>query len=153
MPLPPHIDSFQRFNEVIPDHLVASVAFGLFMRSERIWADGQNPEPTETRCRNYHRDYLTNHEIVRYKQNAENLLTGFANGIVAAQQPAFLAQALAAYRRAAAVGHKGFRFWGIGEVAGGAFVWAILLIVLSIIAARVGIDIFEAYKRAAGIMP
>jgi hypothetical protein len=48
MPAPPHISSFKKFTNKIPsDHLRASVAFGLFMQSERSWVDKQNGEPNE----------------------------------------------------------------------------------------------------------
>jgi hypothetical protein len=83
-------------------------------------------------------------------RGAEELLTDFANGIVEEKRPIFLEQSLAAYRDAASEGHRGFRGWGIIEATGGAFVWAILLIAATIVAARVGIDIVETYQRAAG---
>jgi hypothetical protein len=37
MALPPHVDSFKKFTPLIPDHLTASIAFGLFMESEEVW--------------------------------------------------------------------------------------------------------------------
>jgi hypothetical protein len=53
MPVPPHIPSFKKFVDKIPsDHLRASVAFGLFMQSERWWVDKQNGEPNEPRAAN-----------------------------------------------------------------------------------------------------
>ena len=146
MPLPPHIDSFKKFNLLIPDNLIASVAFGLFLESERIWVDHQNPEPTEVRCRNYHRDYLNDHEIQRYRQKAADLLTNFGDHIVQEKRAEFLEQSLDAYRTAASNGHRGFRGWGIVEATLGAFVWSVLLIVLSIVAVRSGIDLLEAYQ-------
>jgi hypothetical protein len=150
MPLPPHIDSFKKFNTLIPDHLTASIGFGLFMQSEEVWINQQSPEPTPVKCRNYHRDYLNDHEIQRYRQKAVDLLTNLTNGIVQQKRSEFLEQSLDAYRTAASNGHRGFRGWGIVEATLGAFVWAVLLIVLSIVAVRSGIDLLEAYQKAAG---
>jgi hypothetical protein len=151
MPLPPHIDSFQKFNVLIPDHLIASVAFGLFLESERIWVNQQSPEPTPGKCRNYHRYYLNDHQIQGFQQKAADLLANFSNGIVREKRAEFLEQSLDAYRTAASDGHRGFRGWGVVEATLGAFVWAVLLIVLSIVAVRSGIDLLEAYQKAAGM--
>jgi hypothetical protein len=119
------------------------------MQSEkRIWVDQQNPEPTETKCRNYHRDYLNPHEIGRYRQNAEIILNDFANGVVNTTREEFLAQALRQYRTSARVGHRGFRCWGIIEAIIGAFVWAILLVLIYIIVGVLGIDIVEVLRKA-----
>jgi hypothetical protein len=151
MTLPPHIDSFKRFNELIPnDHLLASVAFGVFMQGERVWIDQQDPEPTEAKCRNYHHSYLTDHEIERYKQAAVDLLTNYANGVVGTTRSEFLEQSLSDYRNAAFKGHKRFRLWGIVEATGGAFLWSVILVVILLIIAIQGIDIFEIYRRATG---
>jgi hypothetical protein len=44
--LPPHVSSFEKFNDEIPnDELVALVAFGFFMESERQWIECQKVEP------------------------------------------------------------------------------------------------------------
>jgi hypothetical protein len=150
MPLPVHALSFRRFSENIPDHLTASVAFGLFMQSEGIWIAEQNPEPTETRCRNYHRNFLNEHEIQRYKQAAEVLLNNFANGVISTKREEFLTQALQQYQSSARVGHRGFRYWGIVEATIGALVWSILLIVVYVIVAEHGIDILDLYRKATG---
>jgi hypothetical protein len=154
MALPPHIDSFRKFNDAIPnDHLTASVAFGLFMQSERMWVDRQNPEPTETKCRNYHQSYLTDHEIGRYKQAAEHLLTEYANQIVETKRPEFLEQSLSNYKIAASEGHRGFRGWGTVEATVGALFWSIILVVFFVIVIFVrGGDIFETWRRAIGAL-
>jgi hypothetical protein len=150
MPLPVHISSFRLFSESIPDHLTASVAFGVFMQSEAIWIDEQNPQPTETRCRNYHRDFLNEHEIERYRQAAERLLNDFANRVISTKKEEFLTQALRQYQNSARVGHRGFRCWGIVEATIGALVWSILLIIIYIIVANRGIDILDVYRNAVG---
>jgi hypothetical protein len=136
-PPPPHIRSFKEFSDRIPNNdVLAAVAFGVFMHSERRWVDQQTAEPNAVKCDNYHHDFVNNHEIERYRQNAENLLAQYANGIIDRQRSELLRE------------HKGFRWWGVFEAMAGAFCWTVLLIVISLILVYSEIDIFSAYQRA-----
>src|SRR5262249_11827892 len=104
----------------------------------------------EAKCHRYHRSYLTDHEIGRYKSNAERLLTDFANAIVEKKRPDFLQQSLSDYKNAASRGHSSFRWWGVVEATGGALLWSLILIVVLLIIANQGIDVIEIYRRATG---
>jgi hypothetical protein len=76
-------------------------------------------------------------------------LQNFANNIVEEQRCEFLAAALCEYKVEAAKSDKGF-MRGVLEGTTGALVWSVLLIVISIVVQRVGIDILETYERVAG---
>jgi hypothetical protein len=144
MPAPPHIGSFQQFSERLPgDHLRASIAFGLFMQSEHKWVVGQNPEPNEAKCRNYHHDFLNNHEINRFIEEAGNRLNQFANAVVEQKRDAFLTETLKH--------HKRFRWKGALEALIGACAWTALLIGVSAAAHWGGIDLLEVAKHWAGV--
>jgi hypothetical protein len=121
------------------------------MESEHKWATQLPHWPSEEKYADYHGIYLTAHEIAGYKDAAKRLLTEFSNNIIAAERPQFLAATLEQYRTAAYTGHGKFRWRGVWEAVLGACVWTVLLIVVSVIAARGGIDILEIYQKAAGI--
>jgi hypothetical protein len=133
-----HVRAFEYFSQNIPNELKAFVAFGLFMEAERKWASGQKDWPSETKYRGYHQNYLTPHQTDEYRDAAERVLINFSNNVVA--------ETLTQYK-----GHTKFRWWGIVEAVIGAFIWSILLIALTIIAQRIGVDILEVYKRLAGV--
>jgi hypothetical protein len=74
-----------------------------------------------------------------------------ANGIVEAKRPEFLEQCLSDYRNAASEGHKKFKWCGVWEATGGAFVWSVLLIAFFvIIAIQGGADVIEICRKAVG---
>jgi len=151
MSTPPiHIGAFGAFTRQISDHLEASVAFGLFLGSEQKWASGRKQPATENDYQIFHETYLTAHEIARYHETAQKLLAEFGTRVVDAKRPEILGAAVKTYEHAAAKGHSAFRKWGIVEALFGAFFWTLLLIVISIVLARGGIDIFDYYERAAG---
>jgi hypothetical protein len=152
MPTPLHVTAFETFNSEIPDHLEASIAFALFLVSEREWAATQNPPPSQAAYETFHQNYLTPHEILRYQQTARQLLAEYGTNIVAAARVEFLEAALGDYRTAAATGHRGFRGWGIWEAALGALAWTLFLIGASIILAWNRIDIFEYYHTAVSVI-
>lgn len=135
MPPPLHVTAFQAFNAQITDHLEASIAFALFLVSEREWASGQNPPPTDAQYQTFHQNYLSPHEIARYHQTAKQLLAEYGTNLVR------LFEANRADR---------FRWRGIVEAALGALVWTVFLIGVSFILSYVGVDIVEVYKRVSG---
>jgi hypothetical protein len=145
---PPHASTFQRFAAQIPIHLEASIAFGLFMESERIWAS-QIGNPSDGKYRNY-QEALTDHEIERYAQEARGFLANFGNDAVARKRPEFLQASLTAYEAAARRGHRGFRRYGIWEAFLGALAWTAFLIAISFLLKYVGIDLIEIYQKVAG---
>jgi hypothetical protein len=148
MPPPLHVAAFERFNGSIPDHLEATIAFGLFLVSEREWANAFNPPLNAAAYATFHQNYLTPHEIWRYHQQALQLLPDFGTRVVEAKRPEFLGEALSEYRKSAAAGHSAFRGFGILEAIAGALAWTVVLIIFSLIVVSNGIDIFEYYKRA-----
>ncbi len=148
MPTPIHVAAYELFNQHIEDHLEASIAFTLFLVSEREWADGKNPTPTEAEYATFHSNYLIPHEIGRYHDAARRLLAEYGNTIVETKRQQFLENALAAYQASASRGHRSFRFWGVTEATLGALFWTVLLIVFSLLLAWGGIDIFEYYHKA-----
>jgi hypothetical protein len=147
MPTPLHVAAFEKFNKEIPDHLEATVAFGLFLVSEREWAGGQNTAPTVGDFETFHQHYLTPHEIWRLHQDALGLLAKFGTRLVQAKRVEFLEDAIKQYRLSAAAGHRQFRGRGVLEAILGAAAWTIVLVVVSILLAWGGIDILEYYKR------
>jgi len=50
-------------------------------------------------------------------------------------------------------GHRGFRLWGVTEAILGALAWTLLLILAAVLLAWNGIDIFEYYHKATGVLP
>ena len=149
MPAPLHVAALELFNEHIEDRLEAAIAFALFLVSEREWANGRNPRPTEAEYARFHDNYLNPHEINRYHDAARQVLADYGSTLVDAAGHKFLERALANYRRAAARGHRGFRGWGIIEALAGAFLWTIVLIVISIVIKYYGIDLIEVYHKVA----
>jgi hypothetical protein len=88
--------------------------------------------------------------IIKFKdfsRKRKTFLKNFANDIIQEKQAEFVEQSLDAYRTGASSGHCGFRGWGIVEATLGAFVWALLLIVLSIVASNQVDDRFEVAER------
>ena len=151
MPKPLHVEAFEHFTRDIPnDQLLAFVAFGLFMEAERKWADGQPRWPSESKYKGYHQNYLIPHQTEEFRNGAERVLIELSNNVVASQKSEFLNEALARYKNQAQKGHARFRKWGVAEAVFGAFIWSILLIALTVIAQRNGIDIIDVYKRLAG---
>ena len=73
------VAAFEQFRSTIENQIEAFVAFGLFMESERLWAQGESNQPTEATYRRYHQIYLTHHETERYKQSATQVLSDLAN--------------------------------------------------------------------------
>ena len=147
---PPHVSAFEKINSRISNHLEASLAFGLFLRSEREWAATQNPEPTEAKYRNYQRMFLTDHQIDRLAEEASEFLRKFGDEAIARKRSEILAESIDQYRATAAIGHRGFRWWGVAEAVGGAFLWTVMLIVISIVLARAEIDLIAIYQKAVG---
>jgi hypothetical protein len=119
---PPHVPSFQKFETKIPNRLEASIAFGLFMESEKQWA-AREGSPSEAKYRNYQEALLTDHEIERYAKQAREFLADFGSDAVSQKRPEFLRASLRAYEAAAKKGHSRFRGFGILEAAIGALVW------------------------------
>jgi hypothetical protein len=138
-PVPSHVTSFQKINAKITDHLMASVAFGVFMRAESCWLETN--EPNEANCRTYH-SMLTDFQIDRIRDDATRILNEYANRIVEEKRAEFLDEM--------SRHHKGFRRWGVWEAFLGSFFWTAVLIAVSIIVQRAGIDILEVYKHATG---
>src|SRR5271157_3914678 len=108
MPKPLHVLAFEHFNNNNENQIEALVAFGLFMESERLWAQGTPSEPGEATYRTYHGMYLTPHETERYKQSAREVLTDLANEAIARAREDFLADALRRYKVVALTGHAKF---------------------------------------------
>ena len=123
MPPPLHVTAFDAFNAQINDHLEASIAFALFLVSEREWARHQNPPPTDAQYEIFHQNYLTPHEIERYHQTAKQLLAEYGTSLI---------------RLFEANRPDRFRWWGILEAALGALAWTIFLIGMSFVLAYAG---------------
>lgn len=139
MPKPAHVEAFEFITEGTQNDIKDYVAFGLFMRSENNWASGKDLPPTDNEYRRYHGAILTPYERERYRTGATQVLQDFAVKAIQAERTALLKH------------HRKFRLFGILEAILGAFLWTLLLIVLTVWAARGGIDILEFYKRAAGL--
>jgi hypothetical protein len=146
---PPHVSTFQRFNDRIDDPLEASVAFGLFMEAEWEWAAEQG-NPSDTQYRRYQRDALTDRYIDMFRDNARVVLSKFGSEAVAARRIEILQQALRRYEAAAARGHGKFRKWGVVEAFFGAFAWTLALILFAFVLNYAGIDVIEVFHKVAG---
>jgi len=85
----------------------------------------------------------------QYEDQAQKLLSDFGEAILASNQKKVLASAVEGAIEAAHKTKKAFAR-GISEAVVGALVWTVILIGITIIAQRVGIDVIEIYKRAAG---
>jgi hypothetical protein len=148
MAKPLYVAAFEHFKRSNEDPLKAMVAFGLFVEAEHKWASSQQVWPTEAKYRHYH-DCSLPHTAANYANGADIVLLEFANEIVEQKREEFLAEALEAYRNKAAESHHSF--WkGVAEAATGALAWSLALILASIIFHRLGIDVLEAYEKAAG---
>jgi hypothetical protein len=147
---PPHVSAFQKFAVRIPSRLEASIAFGLFMESEGLWAATAG-SPSDAKYRNYQDALLTDHEIARYAREARNFLNNFGSDAVAAKRAEFLQESLERYEGAAQEGHSGFRWWGILEAALGALAWTVMLILGALVLRYgPGIDPVEIYHKVFG---
>jgi hypothetical protein len=163
MPTPRHIDALEHFNARAlerfsklerfnkAEHLVASVAFGMFVTAEKDWINTLDHEPKDP-------DYKKHHDIVMSTsytdlqlEAARQSIDSYVSQIVQSLESQFLASALEQNRKAASKGHSAFRWRGVVEAIVGAFVWTIILIVIPIIAGQHGVDLFEYYQRAAGL--
>jgi len=131
--LPPiHVAALEAFKAGIPDHLEASIAFGLFLGAEQDWASRQASPPTEAAYRKYHSIYLGAYEIDRYHAAARQLLAEYGTNLINEARPDFLSTSLQNYQAAALAGHTKFRWWGTVEAAVGALLWSVALIGLSL---------------------
>jgi len=146
---PPHVSAFQKFAARIPNRLEASLAFGLFMESESIWA-ARAGNPSDLKYRNYQEALLTDHEIERYAKQAREFLSTFGSDAVAVKRSEFLRESLEQYESAARRGHRKFRGWGIVEAIIGALVWTLVLIAISFVLKYAGIDLVEIYQKVVG---
>jgi hypothetical protein len=145
----PSIDAFSLFNQHIEDHIEASIAFALFLVSEREWANTKVPPLTEVELPTFRGTYLTALEINRYHDAARQLLAEYGNTLVEATRKQFVDAALAEYKAAAARGQRGFGRWGIIGALAGAFLGTVFVIVISIVIKYYGIDLIEVYHRLA----
>jgi hypothetical protein len=146
---PPHVASFKKFEARIPNRLEASIAFGLFMESEKQWAEREG-SPSEAKYRNYQEALLTDYEIDRYARQAREFLADFGNEAVAKKRPELLQASLIAYEAAAREGHSRFRGFGILEALIGALVWTVALILFSFVLKYSGIDVIEVLHKVVG---
>ncbi|MEA2823482.1 MAG: hypothetical protein QOJ86_5486 [Bradyrhizobium sp.] len=147
---PPHVSSFQRFAEQIPNHLEASIAFGLFMQSEAQWA-AKAGNPSDAKYRNYQAALLTDHEIERYAKQARDLLTYFGSEAISGKRAELLKENLERYEGAAGKGHSRFRGWGVIEATLGAFLWTcILILTVGVIAKYAPIDLVDIVHKISG---
>jgi hypothetical protein len=146
---PPHVLTFQRFAAQIPNRQEASIAFGLFIKSEQMWADREG-NPSDQAYRKYERA-LTEHEIARYAQEARDELADFGTKAVAAKRAEILQESLEQYESAARRGHRRFRGYGIWEAFLGALAWTLALILFWIVLRYgPGIDPVEVYHKVFG---
>ena len=144
---PPRVSSFQRFAAQIPNRLEASIAFGLFMESEAIWAE-RIGDPSDTKYRHYQDQFLTDHEIERYAKQAREHLRDFGSEAIATKKAEFLEASMKEYEDAAKKGHSRFRGWGILEAAMGALAWTAALILAALVLRYgPGIDPVEVYHK------
>jgi len=77
-------------------------------------------------------------------------VSNYASGIIDKQRSELVATALPELVATALREHKKCRWCGVAEATFGAFIWSILLIAISLIAARGGIDLLDVYQRVAG---
>jgi hypothetical protein len=146
---PPHVSAFQKFASQIDNRLEASIAFGLFMESEGIWAANAG-NPSDTKYKNYQSQFLTDYEIERYAKQARDFLSNFGSEAVAGRRAEFLQASLERYESAARRGHRRFRGFGILEALIGALAWTLTLIVFAIVLKFSGIDLIEILHKVAG---
>jgi hypothetical protein len=139
MPKLSHVEAFEFFSEGTQDEIRDYIAFGLFMRSENAWASAKSTPLTEADYRRYHSHILTTLERERFRNGAIQVLDNFAARAIQTERADLLRH------------HRKFRWLGIVEGVLGAFFWTLLLIVITIVAERAGIDLLEYYKRAAGL--
>jgi hypothetical protein len=151
VPSPLHVSAFDKFASQITNHIEASIAFGLFLESERAWADEwtrtSGATPTEKNYHSFHAACLTNHSIQGYAEGASRILNKYANETIEKTRPAFLTAALESYNSAASIGHSAWRWQGVFEAVLGAFVWTVVLIAINIILVLGGIDLFEMNQK------
>lgn len=145
-----HYKAFDKLvkDKARPQQLNALVAFGLYMEAECRWAE-RFDKPTDTDCVTYHNNGSMPYFLNQYEDQAQKLLSDFGEAILASNQKKVLASAVEGAIEAAHKTKKAFAR-GISEAVVGALVWTVILIGITIIAQRVGIDVIEIYKRAAG---
>lgn len=139
MPKPAHVEAFEFICEGTQNPIRDYIAFGMFMRSEDSWVSERGTTPTPAEYKRYHENILTAHERGRYREGADKVLANFAATAIQAERTDLLKH------------HRKFRGFGILEAIAGGFLWTALLVVITILAERAGIDLLEIYKRAAGL--
>ena len=139
MAKPSHVEAFDYISEGAHNEIRDYIAFGMFMRSEKNWvANHKTPDPDDAAYRLYHHALLNPYERERYREAADKVLRDFATSAVSAEHNELLKH------------HRKFRGSGILEAVFGAIAWTFILIAATIAARRVGIDLLEVYKHAAG---
>jgi hypothetical protein len=151
MTKPSHVEAFEFFTENSQSEIRDFIAFGLFMQSEDEWASQNDKSPTDAEYRRYHQNLLTPLQRDRLRAGADDVLRSYAIEAIRAANSAFLSQALAQYRLEASKGYGLFRKFGVLEAILGALAWTLVLIFVSIVAQRFGIDLLEYYKHAAAM--
>jgi hypothetical protein len=139
MAKPSHVDAFDYISEGTHNEIRDYIAFGIFMQSEKNWvAKQRTPDPDDAAYRLYHHTLLNPYERERYRDAADKVLRDFATRAISAEHDELLKH------------HRRFRGLGILEAVFGALAWTAVLIAATIAARRVGIDLLEVYKHAAG---
>lgn len=149
MTKPRHVEALEQFKNFSPDNrLEAMIAFALFVDGEQKWAEGKNPPPADRDYRAYYDASLAPHHMSLYVEEARNVLLKVFNDFLTTKESAFLTKSLRDYRKEAGRGHSRFRFWGVVEALGGAFLWTFVLIAASIVLSWNNIDVLEYLKKA-----
>jgi hypothetical protein len=150
----PHLPAYQflvvqRPSKVLSDQLEALVALGLYFESECKYFASFTAEPTPRELEAFHRVVSAPSALGKLREEATRLVDRFGDEVVAKAQRDHLTQAVAAAVEAV---HGAPRsFWrGVWEAITAAALYSVMLIIFSIIAHRLGIDILEAYRHAYG---
>jgi hypothetical protein len=140
MAKPSHVEAFDYISEGTHNEIRDYIAFGIFMQSEKNWVAKQRTpdDPDDAAYRLYHHTLLNPYERERYRDAADKVLRDFATRAISAEHDELLKH------------HRRFRGLGILEAVFGALAWTAVLIAATIAARRVGIDLLEVYKHAAG---
>lgn len=164
MAKPLHVLAFEQFKNNNDDPLKAYVAFGLYIEAEYKWASSLPAWPSDGRYKTYYQCSLP-HSVNNYENSADQILIDFANGVVAEHSESFLQQANTEVKeelsqvddkiaelRTLVHGIRHAPWWkGVLEATGGAILWSAILIIATIIAGRLGIDVLGGFERAAGV--
>jgi len=160
----PHLSVFEKLvgtirRSDVQEQLKALTTFGLYVESECKYFEDHPDRRTARGGEDYARAALSPPQLARLENEARGLIEDFAatiiEGVERKNEIVQKAHVTKLVHSAVEAVHSAprSRLAGVTEAVAGAFMYSVIIILISIIAHRAGIDILETYERAYGPGP